>query len=126
MSEASDSIAQQLRKLEESLLQPSMRRSPDAVAVLLTDDFCEFGSSGRIFRKEEIIAALRTEPPRQISIADFSVRNLTSETALVTYRAIRPGETDQGARTSLRSSMWVFRDGRWQMLFHQGTNITGS
>ncbi|MBZ5649915.1 MAG: nuclear transport factor 2 family protein [Acidobacteriia bacterium] len=64
MSEASDSIAQQLRKLEEDLLQPSMRRSLDTVASLLTDDFCEFGSSGRIFRKEEIIAALRTEPPR--------------------------------------------------------------
>jgi catechol 2,3-dioxygenase-like lactoylglutathione lyase family enzyme len=27
---------------------------------------------------------------------------------------------------SLRSSLWVMRDGRWQMLFHQGTTIPGA
>lgn len=124
MSQPSSSIAVQLQKLEEDLLQPGIRRSPESVAAMLTDNFCEFGSSGRIFRKEEVIEALRTEAPGQISIADFSVRNLTPETALVTYCAIRRGETNQEARTSLRSSMWVLRDGRWQMLFHQGTNIT--
>ncbi len=126
MIEASDAIAQQLRKLEEDMLQPEIRRSPEAVASLLTDDFCEFGSSGRIFSKSEILEALRTETGGQISIADFCVRSLTAETALVTYRAIRRADAHQAGRTSLRSSMWVLRDGRWQMLFHQGTSAVGS
>ena len=126
MIEASDAIAQQLRKLEEDMLQPEIRRSPEAVASLLTDDFCEFGSSGRIFSKSEILEALRTETGGQISIADFFLRSLTAETALVTYRAIRRAGAHQAGRTSLRSSMWVLRDGRWQMLFHQGTSAAGS
>jgi hypothetical protein len=49
-------------------------------------------------------------------------RELAPGLALVTYRAIRaaPGAL---AVQSLRSSIWACRDGRWQMLFHQGTRI---
>ncbi|MGC2185211.1 MAG: DUF4440 domain-containing protein [Terriglobales bacterium] len=126
MTEASDAIARQLRNLEGELLQTEIRRNPQAVASLLADDFCEFGSSGRIFSKSEIVEALRTEIGGQISITDFCLRSLTAETALVTYRAIRRADADQAGRTSLRSSMWVLRDGRWQMLFHQGTSVAGS
>jgi hypothetical protein len=119
-------IAPQLQRLEEDLLQPEIRRNPEAVASLLADDFCEFGSSGRIFSKSETIKALRAEAPCQILISDFSVRSLTAESALVTYRTLRRANTNQGEVMSLRSSMWVLRDGRWQMLFHQGTYTTGS
>jgi hypothetical protein len=39
MPDASNSIALQLRKLEEDLLQPEIRRDPEAVAAFLADDF---------------------------------------------------------------------------------------
>ena len=125
MSDSSNSIAVQLRKLEEDLLQPGIRRNPQAVASLLTDDFCEFGSSGRIFNRQEVIEALQTEPPDQISIVDFSATSLSAEIVLVTYRAIRRSQPGHDPRISLRSSLWIRREGRWQMLFHQGT-LTGS
>jgi len=123
MPDTSSSIAPQLRKLEEDLLQPEIRKNREAVAALLADDFYEFGSSGRVFSKPEIIQALQTEEPAQISIADFRVRSLTTGIALVTYRAVKEGEAAQGIRTSLRSSVWVMRDEKWQMLFRQGTII---
>jgi hypothetical protein len=123
MPDASNSIALQLRKLEEDLLQPEIRRDPEAVAAFLADDFYEFGSSGGVFSKVETIQALRNEQPAQISIADFRVRSLAAGIALVTYRAVKERESGQEIRTSLRSSLWAMRDGRWQMLFHQGTII---
>jgi hypothetical protein len=39
------------RDLETSLHRRSVRNSPDAVAALLTDDFVEFGRSGRVYDK---------------------------------------------------------------------------
>jgi hypothetical protein len=44
----------------------------------------------------------------------------------VTYRAVRRDESDHSEVASLRSSLWVIRDGRWQMLFHQGTRVPTS
>lgn len=123
MSDTSNAIVRQLRKLEEDLLKPETRKDREAVAALLADDFYEFGSSGRIFSKPEIIQALQTEVPAQISIADFRVRSLAAGIALITYRAVKQGEAGQEIRTSLRGSVWVIRDERWQMLFHQGTII---
>jgi len=39
MPDTSSSIAPQLRKLEEDLLQPETRKDREAVAALLADDF---------------------------------------------------------------------------------------
>jgi hypothetical protein len=39
---------EQLYQLEQRLLQPEVRRSKDDLAILLADDFVEFGSSGRV------------------------------------------------------------------------------
>jgi len=49
---AEKALALQVRELEESLLQASVRKS-DRVAHLLADGFIEFGSSGRIFTKQQ-------------------------------------------------------------------------
>jgi hypothetical protein len=108
-------LEQQLFELEEDLLQPATRRSAEAIASLLASDFCEFGSSGRVFNRQQVIEALQKEAPARFSIRDFRVTLLAADAALVTYQA------EQQASVSLRSSVWVMRDARWQMLFHQGT-----
>jgi hypothetical protein len=127
-----NSIEHELRKLEECLLRPEVRRDSVACARLLTDDFCEFGSSGTIFTKSQILQALEkealeTEPPTHFLIDDFRVRILAPDAAFVTYRATRRSETERppsaSSSESLRSSLWVLRDSRWQILFHQGTKI---
>jgi len=45
----------------------------------------------------------------------------TAELALVTYRAERRNEFGALTAMSLRSSVWILRDNRWKILFHQGT-----
>jgi hypothetical protein len=114
---AEEVLALHLRELEESLLQASVRKS-DRVTQLLAEGFVEFGSSGRTFTKEQIIALLCAESPVSVTATEFKVELLAPNTALVTYRAHRHA---QPPVYTLRSSIWQLQHGHWQMVFHQGT-----
>lgn len=116
-------MTDELRQLEECLLQPEFRRNRAAVDALLADDFTEFGSSGRAFTKQEILTLLETETPILLRLADFRAHVLAPDVALVVYRSVRPDGPPTPGAAFLRSSLWVRREGRWQMLFHQGTPI---
>jgi hypothetical protein len=112
------------KSLEERLVDPIFRIDSDAVATLLADDFLEFGISGRAFDKASTIVELKNEPLRRASLlGDFSVRELSPGVVLVTYRATRRDLTGQQIGQSWRSSIWMQRDGGWQLTFHQGTRI---
>ncbi len=104
-------LTEQIRRLEEQLLIPKVRSSPERLGLLLADDFLEIGSSGRTFDKSQIIDALQGESGFDYSMQDFKVKQLSSDIALATYRL----------DASLRSSIWVHRQERWQLMFHQGT-----
>jgi hypothetical protein len=114
-------VENHLCQLEERLLQPNVRKSAEEVSELLSHEFIEFGSSGRIFDKQQIIASLQMEPTVRRSLVDFKTWSLAPAVVLVTYRAVRQGTSDQQPIHSLRSSIWKLIDGRWQLLFHQGT-----
>ncbi|MHB1341321.1 MAG: nuclear transport factor 2 family protein [Coriobacteriia bacterium] len=108
--------------LEESLLTPEVRSSPERLAALIADDFVEYGSSGRIFDKHDVLEAADSLPDITLPLQDFHARTLSENTAIVMYRSTtrRPDGTVSEA---LRSSVWVLSDGRWQMALHQGTPI---
>jgi hypothetical protein len=115
-------IADHLRALEERLLDTTIRRNSDLVASLLADDFLEFGSSGRTFDKAAILEELRNEPSRPTPLlSDFGIRPLAPDVMLVTYRTTRLSSSGEPISHARRSSIWVNRDNRWQMTFHQGT-----
>lgn len=109
-----------IRRLEERLLRAEVRASPEALAELLAETFVEFGSSGRVFDRPQIVELLQSEPPVPVSITDFTLTPLAEDVALVTYRAYR--QQPDGMVVSLRSSVWRWLDGRWQVIFHQGTS----
>ena len=113
-------IVETLRRCEERLFESSVRKNAQIVASMLADEFQEFGSSGRVYSKDEIIAELQAESPRRITMRDFRARLLSNAIALVTYRSRRI-EANGGTTESLRSSIWVLRDNQWKVLFHQGT-----
>jgi len=119
------SPVEEVRALELSLLTDAVRKDPSKLALLLTEEFCEFGSSGRVYTKAEVIASLQEERERRIAMKDFVSQMIDSSTMLVRYRSVREGE-DGVTVEALRSSIWVLRDGRWQILFHQGTLCQGT
>ncbi len=115
-------LAEELRRLEETLLQIETRRDALQVDALLADGFREFASSGRAYSKAEIIEHLQQQEYVPMSLTNFEVIRLSPSVALATCRVLRRGG-DGVPVESLRSSVWELRDGRWQMVFHQGTKI---
>jgi len=113
-----------LTRLEETLFDPAVRLSRAALEALLAPDFQEIGSSGRLFSFEDIIMALSAEEPvMSRTLHNVRLVMLSVSIALVTYSSTRK-TVDGVAINSLRSSVWrQENDGRWQMVFHQGTLV---
>jgi len=111
------------QELEALLLRPEVRASKDAVSKLLAEGFVEFGSSGRIYDRDQVIDGLVQESsalPAVRTAYDFSVRPLSDVAVLVTYRVSRRMPDGEEFQT-LRSSIWQLIGDQWQMVFHQGT-----
>ena len=103
-----------------------VRRAPELLRQLLADDFREFGSSGRIYDKTQIIEALQQQPEFELWLDQFAVKELAPDLALVTYRGnCRPAGSDKLSQ-SWQSSIWRNRNGRWEVVFHQGTPVNAA
>jgi len=70
-TETDEAIRAHLRACEEALLDAVVRRDRERVAALLSEDFQEFGSSGRVWSREEILEQLATEDYRPPAMEDF-------------------------------------------------------
>jgi hypothetical protein len=112
--------AEELKRLEENLLQPDVRRSPEQMAAFLADDFVEFGRSGRIYGKVEILETAAQPFAGRLSLLEFAAKALAPSVALVTYRSILR-DANGSERHSLRSSIWIRTEKGWRLVFHQGT-----
>jgi ribonuclease HI len=123
MTRAED-IAPYFRHLEEALLDPVVRSDRTRVGELLTDDFVEFGSSGRRWTRDEILDLLAGETPAPIHMADFECVLLAEDVVLITYRAWRTDARAGIEFSSLRSSIWTKKPGGWRLRFHQGTRTS--
>ena len=111
-------IREQILNLEQTLMYYRKNDFED----LLAEDFCEFGSSGRIFDKEiELISVTEHGCDEiQFNIVDFEVIELTD--CLVQARDT--AEHKQTGKKSLRSSLWRLENNQWRLFFHQGTLTT--
>jgi hypothetical protein len=108
----SGAVAGELR-----LLDPVTRADPELTRPLLHPDFTEFGVSGRIWDRESVVEALAADPGDAVNAEEMRGLRLAEDVVLLTYRVSRPD------RASLRSSIWTVYDGRWVLVFHQGTAL---
>lgn len=112
---------QDFKNLEETLLDPTVRSSLATLNELIADEFIEFGCSGNVYNKQQVIDGLLNEVPFLYSLTDFKKTILAPDIVLVTYKFIQ--QKNNGSITSLRSSIWRLINNRWQIIFHQGTLI---
>ena len=103
-------------------MRPEVRRSRELLGELLADEFVEFASDGAAYGKSQVIEALQVEPILHRSLSDLRLVVLAEDVLLCTYRSSRHGDASRQTVESLRSSIWKRRDGKWKMIFHQGTN----
>ena len=118
-----NSIEEHLLQLENYLLKSEIRKSSQRINEILTNDFIEFCSSGSeyhykngdIFQKEDDNNTLCWE------ILDFKIKELSNDCILAMYKLIKHNEVNENKKYSFRSSIWKYYDGKWKMVFHQGT-----
>jgi len=109
-------LVDQIRELEEQFLTPAVRASAATLDRLVSDDFVEFGTTGRVYSKADVIAQMLATPNITGSLIEFQVLAVSPDVALARYRT--PG--------SVRSSVWRREGDHWRIVFCQGTRITDS
>ena len=118
--ELSDEVVEELKRLEETLLRPDVRRSREKMSALLADNFMEYGRSGRVYDKAAILETANKPFDGQLTLHKFSAKALAPSVALVTYATVLL-QPDGNELHSLRCSIWSQTERGWQLVFHQGT-----
>lgn len=108
-------------KLEESLWIEETRFNKEYLDKVLHKDFMEFGKSGRVYRKNDILNDLEGKIHTLFPFKNLQIRRIELNSFLVTYQVeIRENNT---IILTNRSSIWLKVDQDMQMIFHQGTVI---
>jgi len=114
-----NSLQAEILELEERLLKEEIPQSPEEINHLLADDWFEVGSYGDLWYKKDCANGLK---PFKMTIYDFQVHPLAVDVVLATYRLI----DETRMIHTMRSSIWKYREDRWQMFYHQSTIKTKS
>lgn len=111
-----------LRQLEESLWVAETRYDRAYMERVLSPEFVEFGCSGRIYRRDEILP--KPEEWREIKAAlplkEFQAHLISETVAQTTYIS---EVTVEQLQVCNRSSIWVKTGEGWRLRFHQGTPV---
>lgn len=112
---------EELTRLEEGMWTASSRYDPDFQEERFAHDFFEFGRSGRIYSREQIvrIASIENVIRAHFPLDGLSFRLLGEWIVQSTYNS--HVEYDGIIEHARRSSIWVREAGVWKMKFHQGT-----
>jgi hypothetical protein len=118
---ANDKVFEILVNHETELQKFEVRSNASKISKFLGPNFYEFGASGKILSREDVLIRLPFEDDKtKIESSNFKITMLSPDTALLTYIAkkINP---DKSSLQYLRSSLWKNNSGTWQIEFHQGT-----
>jgi hypothetical protein len=121
-----DEVIAELRSREPIFHRPEHGTGRTAFEAMTVPDYWEVGASGRIYDRTTVLAELDRryadpgyDPMEDLELRDFTCRAVGAGTWLATYN-LRQGERD-----TRRVSVWQRVDGRWLLVYHQGTVISG-
>jgi len=121
-----ETLLDTLKALETELHRPEVRCDAAALNRLLHPQFREFGRSGRVHERSEVLAEFPVAPTDfEIRAQDFRVLSLADTIALLTYRSAHVRADGRLERHTLRASVWCRTEAGWQLIFHQGTPADG-
>lgn len=109
-----------LHKAETNFFNGDFCSNVSNLDKVIADDYLEFGKSGRIHHKNDVIDELVRCGSRDITIENFTVNTLgTANLFLVHYKSV-----DGDGNRALRYSIWQKTQNGYKILFHQGTSTT--
>jgi uncharacterized protein (TIGR02246 family) len=121
-------VAEQLSQIEHQLAKAWIARDRDAINNILAPDWTVTDIAGRVLSKAQVLQEFDSQD-RQIesgSIDDIKVREL-GDVVVVTGKTTLTGQY-KGNRSTLTlrfTDVFVKRDGRWQIVASQGTQVPG-
>ena len=109
----------ELTRLEEAMWRPDTRFDLAFQQARFAEDFVEFGRSGRVYSRAEIIRTDKNAIEATLPLQGLEFRQLDKHTVLLTYNseAVYDGVREHARR----SSIWSRTPSGWVMRFHQGT-----
>ncbi|MFD3157263.1 DUF4440 domain-containing protein [Haloimpatiens sp. FM7330] len=118
-----ESIEKNILQLESDLLKAETRKSSQKINQILANDFIEFCSSGSEYhyKNGDVFQAQNDNDILCWEILDFKIKKLSNDCILAMYKVVKNNEIDENKKYSLRSSIWKYYNGKWKMVFHQGT-----
>lgn len=116
-------VLAELRDREPLFHRPELGTSPEELELQIAPDFWEVGASGRRYSREYVLATLRerfaTEQADPWETRDFHCRQVGPATYLLTYTLF------QRERVTRRLTVWQQSRVGWQVVYHQGTPVSG-
>ncbi len=119
-------IAKQMLACEKTLLHSDFSAAADLLDGMLTADFVEVSSTGRITARADVVRwLLHKDPAARWQLVDLCVTELSAELRLVRYRAQQQLPQPSAGNGALHCSLWRFNPvlQHWQLQFHQATRI---
>ena len=117
-------LEKHIKSLEDKLLHSDIRRDSQLLNDLLGENFEEVGSNGQISSREEVIDWLvAKEKDAKWLLTRFRIRELAPDLILANYLAKKINDDKTSSGGSIRSSLWQLSEGKWKMIFHQGTKV---
>jgi hypothetical protein len=115
-------LLETLRSLEVALHRPEVRSNRNELDRLLHPEFREFGRSGLIYERADVLTEFADRPQAyEVWAQDFRVLPLSDVLALLTYKSAHITHEGELDHYTNRSSLWQLTDTGWRLLFHQGT-----
>lgn len=111
---------------EETLLHSDFSAAPDLLDGMLTADFVEVSSTGRITARADVVRwLLHKDVAARWQFNDLCVSELSAELRLVRYHAQQLLPEPSAGKGALHCSLWSFSAAlqHWQLRFHQATRI---
>jgi hypothetical protein len=117
-------VLDELRQLEPIFHAAEFGTTSADFERRMAGEYFEVGASGRRYSREFILRVLQQDPPVDAATAgwtcnDFRLWALGLDTYLLTYTL------HQWERVTRRSTLWRKSGEGWQILYHQGTIVTG-
>jgi ribonuclease HI len=115
---------QALEALELALARRDETAIPGGYQSVLHDSVVEFGTSGRVWTRDEILEALNSGPRVDaVTIEKFDVHIVRPGVFLVMYETTQTDPVTGLSSRQRRSSLWMREGDGFVLRFHQSTPI---
>lgn len=117
-------VHQSVVSLSQNVAEAQKARDAEALKRLLTDDFQQVGSEGRLHEREEFVGDVKDGKLKDFMLYNLHALPVTDSVTIVTYDAVihmTEGDDAPAPRYQHFSDLWVKQGEQWRLRFQQAT-----